>query len=220
MPDSLTPDAAAAANGADLDKVQTQRARWATRRMTVKSSSTKRRSLLNRHNRKKSSASEKSVGAPGGDGGDGHGPFSIGDDNHDDDADASEEEEEEEDTGKRTLFFNLPLPDDMVDEEGHPSTSYARNKIRTAKYTPLSFIPKNLWFQFHNVANIFFLFVIILVVCILPSHTTLSTSAHLLDLPHFWQRQPRPQRRPSHCHHLPYRHQGCHRGLPTNSHRH
>ncbi|KAM3442878.1 hypothetical protein NHJ13734_002116 [Beauveria thailandica] len=157
MPDSLTPDAAAA-DGADLDKVQTQRARWATRRMTIKSGSTKRRSLLNRHNRNKSSASEKSSA-----GGDGHGPMSIGaGDEEDDDAEASEASDE--DPENRTLFFNLPLPDDMLDDEGHPTTSYARNKIRTAKYTPLSFIPKNIWFQFHNVANIFFLFVIILVI--------------------------------------------------------
>lgn len=70
----------------------------------------------------------------------------------------------------RKLFVNLPLPDDLVDEEGRPSQQFARNKIRTAKYTPLSFIPKNLWFQFHNIANIFFLFVVILVVSI-PIHT-------------------------------------------------
>ncbi|EMR71793.1 putative phospholipid-translocating p-type atpase domain-containing protein [Eutypa lata UCREL1] len=63
----------------------------------------------------------------------------------------------------RTLFFNQPLPPEFKDEEGNPINSYARNKIRTAKYTPLSFIPKNLWFQFHNVANIFFLFLVILV---------------------------------------------------------
>lgn len=183
MPDSLTPEAAAA-SGADLDKVQTQRARWATRRMTVKSGSTKRRSLLNRHNRKKSSASEKSVGPPGGD--DGHGPFSIGDGNDEDDAEASEDEVEE-DPEKRTLFFNQPLPDNMLDDEGKPSTSYARNKIRTAKYTPLSFIPKNIWFQFHNVANIFFLFVIILVVRIPAPPAFALNSAHAsTDLSHLW----------------------------------
>ncbi|KAL2758570.1 hypothetical protein ACRALDRAFT_2101016 [Sodiomyces alcalophilus JCM 7366] len=63
----------------------------------------------------------------------------------------------------RKLFVNLPLPPDLLDEDGIPSQQFARNKIRTAKYTPLSFIPKNLWFQFHNIANIFFLFVVILV---------------------------------------------------------
>ena len=64
----------------------------------------------------------------------------------------------------RKLYFNLPLPPELKDEEGHPIQQFPRNKIRTAKYTPLSFIPKNLWFQFHNIANIFFLFLVILVV--------------------------------------------------------
>ncbi|SPO00024.1 related to ATPase II [Cephalotrichum gorgonifer] len=78
--------------------------------------------------------------------------------NGDDDGQSSD------DTNDRSLFFNLPLPPDLVDDEsGAPIQVFARNKIRTAKYTPLSFIPKNLWFQFHNVANIFFLFTVILV---------------------------------------------------------
>ena len=64
--------------------------------------------------------------------------------------------------GPRTVFFNNALPPDAVDESGRPTRHYKRNKIRTAKYTPLSFVPKNLWFQFHNIANIYFLFLIIL----------------------------------------------------------
>jgi len=64
----------------------------------------------------------------------------------------------------RQIYFNIPLPRHMTDEDGHPTVQYTRNKIRTAKYTPLSFIPKNLWYQFHNIANIFFLFIDILVV--------------------------------------------------------
>eukprot|EP00041_Stephanoeca_diplocostata_P001545 m.20377 g.20377 ORF g.20377 m.20377 type:complete len:1248 (-) comp12127_c0_seq2:472-4215(-) len=32
------------------------------------------------------------------------------------------------------------------------------NKIRTAKYTWYNFLPKNLWIQFHRVANVYFLF--------------------------------------------------------------
>lgn len=70
-----------------------------------------------------------------------------------------------EESNDRNLYFNLPLPPELVDEEtGAPKQTFTRNKIRTAKYTPLSFILKNLWFQFHNIANIFFLFVVILVV--------------------------------------------------------
>jgi phospholipid-translocating ATPase len=74
---------------------------------------------------------------------------------------------------QRRVFFNIPLPDDARDEEGKPLAHFARNKIRTAKYTPLSFFPKNLWFQFHNIANIYFLFIIILGVS-LSSSTVLT----------------------------------------------
>jgi phospholipid-translocating ATPase len=66
--------------------------------------------------------------------------------------------------GPRKLYFGLPLPRELQDDEGHPIQQYTRNKVRTAKYTPLSFIPKNLFFQFQNIANIFFLFLVILVV--------------------------------------------------------
>ncbi|OAA42687.1 phospholipid-translocating P-type ATPase domain-containing protein [Metarhizium rileyi] len=149
-----------------LSKAQTQRARWATRKMTVKSSNTKRLSLLNRMHKR--TQSEKSVS-----GGDGNGaPFEDRDphgsadenehDNDDPDDDVDEDESDDEDS-TRLLYFNLPLPDDML-EDGQPIHTFPRNKIRTAKYTPLSFVPKNLWFQFHNVANIFFLFLVILVI--------------------------------------------------------
>ena len=57
---------------------------------------------------------------------------------------------------------NIPLPDSERDEHGKPIHQYARNKIRTAKYTPISFIPKNLYYQFHNIANVFFFIIIIL----------------------------------------------------------
>lgn len=62
----------------------------------------------------------------------------------------------------RTIYFNIPLPEDMVDEDGKPITEYPRNKIRTTKYTPLTFFPKNIMFQFHNFANVYFLILIIL----------------------------------------------------------
>jgi hypothetical protein len=136
----------------------TQRARWATRKMTIKSSSNKRHSLLNRVH-KKTNSNEKNPPPEGSDppADDGEPPIeaSVNQDENDEDDDTSE---------NRTLFFNQPLPDSLLDEDGHPVQSFPRNKIRTAKYTPISFIPKNLWFQFHNVANIFFLFLVILVV--------------------------------------------------------
>ncbi|RMZ90024.1 hypothetical protein DV736_g2739, partial [Chaetothyriales sp. CBS 134916] len=61
-----------------------------------------------------------------------------------------------------SIYFNVPLPSEELDEQGHRKQQFVRNKIRTAKYTPLSFIPKDLFFQFHNVANIYFFFIIIL----------------------------------------------------------
>ncbi|KAK9368795.1 hypothetical protein V1509DRAFT_64771 [Lipomyces kononenkoae] len=62
----------------------------------------------------------------------------------------------------RRVYVNLPLPPTDLDEHGQPLTQYPRNKTRSSKYTPLTFLPKNLWLQFHNVANIYFLFIVIL----------------------------------------------------------
>lgn len=65
---------------------------------------------------------------------------------------------------KRILTFNRSLPSNFLDPEtGLPTIEYPRNKIRTAKYTALSFFPKNVWGQFsRDVANAYFLFLIIL----------------------------------------------------------
>ena len=125
----------------------TKRKRWATQRLTGSKEQRKRGSILNRFHGRKGSAEKNRLSANGSSkGGSG---LSDGDD---------------EENDARRIFFNIPLPDDAKDEAGHPLADFGRNKIRTAKYTPLSFIPKNLWFQFHTIANIYFLFVIILAV--------------------------------------------------------
>ncbi|CCH61915.1 hypothetical protein TBLA_0F03810 [Henningerozyma blattae CBS 6284] len=62
----------------------------------------------------------------------------------------------------RSIYYNLPLPKEMLDEDGKPKMEYARNKIRTTKYTPLTFFPKNIMFQFQNFANVYFLALLIL----------------------------------------------------------
>lgn len=63
----------------------------------------------------------------------------------------------------REVFFNLPLPEQLLDPKtGFPAVNYPRNKIRTTKYTPLNFLPLNIVFQFTNIANSYFLFIIIL----------------------------------------------------------
>ena len=131
-----------------------KRIRWATQRVTGANEQKKRHSIINRlHHRKAGGSSEKKRESAEG--------------SHLDDIqeeiDTSTESGDQEDS-RRRIFFNIPLPDDAKDEDGRPLAKYARNKIRTAKYTPLSFIPKNLWFQFHNIANIYFLFVIVLAV--------------------------------------------------------
>jgi len=53
----------------------------------------------------------------------------------------------------RRIYFNIALPSIALDKYGVPIHKYVNNKIRTSKYTLLSFIPTNLYEQFHRVAN-------------------------------------------------------------------
>lgn len=128
-----------------------KRIRWATHRAKGPKAESKRHSLKERLHRRIGSNSEKKRDSLGKEAG----PLENGD------TEGSEADSEEQDPGRR-VYFNMPLPAHERDEEGHPTAQYARNKIRTAKYTPISFIPKNLYFQFHNIANVYFLFIIIL----------------------------------------------------------
>jgi phospholipid-translocating ATPase len=129
-----------------------KRIRWATQRLPGKGGTRKRLSILNRQK-----------------------PTAQVDESHKAKFSPHSEDSPVEDPNSaiksesRTIYVNVPLPDEAKDEQGHIKQRYARNKIRTSKYTPLSFIPKNLWFQFHNIANIYFFFIIILSVC-KPSH--------------------------------------------------
>ncbi|KAJ9155288.1 Phospholipid-transporting ATPase [Pleurostoma richardsiae] len=132
-----------------------KRSRWATRKMTVKSSSLKRLSLIGRANNKATANEKKRTSA---------GSASLQEQQHAAEQDDSSSVSDESESGPRKLYFNIPLPRDLLDDSGSPLQQFPRNKIRTAKYTPLSFIPKNLFFQFHNIANIFFLFTVILVI--------------------------------------------------------
>ncbi|KAJ2611096.1 phospholipid transporting ATPase [Coemansia sp. RSA 1365] len=61
----------------------------------------------------------------------------------------------------RKIYVNMSMPADAFDARGRPPP-YAPNHIRTAKYTVLSFVPKNLLEQFRRAANIYFLFLLIL----------------------------------------------------------
>ncbi|KAH9884860.1 phospholipid-translocating P-type ATPase [Xylariomycetidae sp. FL2044] len=153
------------------DPATTNRTRWATRKLTVKSSGLKRIGIMDRIHKRTGSTEKKrqSGGSAASGASTAHdqdanpSPPPVPNGQDDKIADTNSTASEEEGEG-RMIYFNLPLPADMKDEEGLPTTYYARNKIRTAKYSPLSFVPKNLWFQFHNIANVFFLFQVILVI--------------------------------------------------------
>jgi len=134
-------------DGHPLEQIKsnpTKRLRWATHRASKKEGIKKRQSILDRLHHKRSS-SDKHESA---------------------ETDSSHNNSSEADTvvegSRRNIYFNSPLPASARDEAGHPVAQFPRNKIRTAKYTPISFVPKNLYFQFHNIANIYFLFIIIL----------------------------------------------------------
>lgn len=137
----------------------TKRLRWATQRVGGTGGRSKRASILDRFH-KGNSEKKRDSGA------------SVGtstnglreDDNEEPPEDGNGEKADV--NAPRQVYFNTPLPPDALDEDGNPKTKYLRNKIRTAKYTPLSFIPKNLWYQFHNIANCYFLFLIILAVSV------------------------------------------------------
>jgi phospholipid-translocating ATPase len=58
---------------------------------------------------------------------------------------------------RRNVYVNMPLTAMEVDANGEPIERYVRNKVRTSKYTVITFIPKNLYEQFRRAANIYFL---------------------------------------------------------------
>ena len=61
----------------------------------------------------------------------------------------------------RIVHNNVTLPEN-IPHKYHPHKSYARNRVRTTKYTILSFIPKNLFEQFHRIANLYFIGIVLL----------------------------------------------------------
>lgn len=122
------------------------RMRWATQRVPGRKGTQKRLSILKRHLHRQQDSVEKRDSAA----------------EHPPPTDAADDTAPPDEPIARTIYFNQPLPAHARDEQGHPLQHFRRNKIRTAKYTALTFIPMDLWWQFHNIANLYFLFVIIL----------------------------------------------------------
>lgn len=65
-------------------------------------------------------------------------------------------------TERRTIYVNMDISPEDLDDYGQPITSYISNQINTAKYTWYTFLPKNLFEQFRGIANLYFLFLVIL----------------------------------------------------------
>ena len=154
-----------------------KRMRWATTRKPGESGAKKRLSLLQRMPKMHGSSHEEKSGELNG-----NGQVADG-------SPMGEQQHQGESQGRK-IYVNRPLPPEAKSEDGHIIAQYARNKIRTAKYTALSFVPKNLWFQFHNIANIYFLFIVILSVC----QCSPRSPDHCLtcaDFQHLWRLQSR-----------------------------
>lgn len=141
--------------GSNVSK-PTKRQRWATTRAPGAGGVRKRVSIMDRLHRRATLSKRKSGASDL--------PPPDEANNEDNEGNGNNGGNDESD-GSRKVYFNIPIPESERDEEGRPAADYPRNKIRTAKYTPLTFIPMNIWLQFHNIANIYFLFVIILNVC-------------------------------------------------------
>ncbi|KAI9475863.1 MAG: hypothetical protein EXX96DRAFT_574950 [Benjaminiella poitrasii] len=63
---------------------------------------------------------------------------------------------------RRAIYVNIDIPPDHLDDYGQPTTTYISNQINTAKYTWYTFLPKNLFEQFRGIANLYFLFLVII----------------------------------------------------------
>ncbi|XP_024882501.1 probable phospholipid-transporting ATPase VD [Temnothorax curvispinosus] len=61
----------------------------------------------------------------------------------------------------RTIVPNHLVPP-KTPKSQHPNGGRMDNRVRTTKYTALSFLPRNLLEQFHRVANLYFIFIVLL----------------------------------------------------------
>ena len=78
----------------------------------------------------------------------------------------------------RQVKLRMLCREPLIDlRTGHP---YVDNAIRSSKYTPKSFLPRQLWFQFSKLANLYFLFVSVLQ--LIPGLSTTGTYTTIVPL--------------------------------------
>lgn len=63
---------------------------------------------------------------------------------------------------RRNVYVNVTPPRSELRKDGDPAVKYPRNKVRTSKYTVVTFLPRFLYEQFRRVANIYFLGLVVL----------------------------------------------------------
>ncbi|GAA50220.1 phospholipid-translocating ATPase [Clonorchis sinensis] len=62
----------------------------------------------------------------------------------------------------RTIYPSTTVHFDEQGQAFNPNAQFANNRIRTTKYSVWTFLPLNLWEQFHRLANVYFVFILIL----------------------------------------------------------
>ncbi|UJR34869.1 hypothetical protein I4U23_027647 [Adineta vaga] len=93
---------------------------------------------------------------------------------------------------KNFSFFKKPSDPEETrkirvnDREGNLLKNFSRNEVSTSRYTLLTFLPKNLFEQFHRLANAYFLFLLCLQlipqISSLPPYTTIVPLVFVLTL--------------------------------------
>lgn len=102
------------ASAGPLDTAPVKRLRWATQRVTGSQGGTKRQSILRRLSHKKRSSDDSTKRESNG-----TDLESV--------PEGPEAAAEQAGAGRR-VFFNMPLPEDARDEEGHPTTQFCETR--------------------------------------------------------------------------------------------
>lgn len=63
---------------------------------------------------------------------------------------------------RRNIYLNMPLPSSDLNRSGEPRTMYPRNRVQTSKYNVVTFLPRFLFEQFHRLANVYFLGLVVM----------------------------------------------------------